>query len=626
MKLKLPVILLVLYLIFDFSTNSYRANASQASSGTNFSCLLQKYDIVFYDLNLNVERTSNYIEGNVLIKAKALSDLDTFAFQLHDNLVIDSVIINGRNSPGYSRKTGQVKVSVKPLVNKYSYINVVIFYRGYPPVKDNSWGQGFINKKDIAYNQQVTFSLSCPYFAYEWFPCKQDLYDKADSVYISVSTDTSNKVASNGLLKKVVELGNGKHRFEWQTHYPVNYYLIFISVGQYIEYNTTILLPGASKPMLIQNFVYPNALADVKATFDLSPDLLINFSSKFGLYPFINEKFGTYMAPISGGMEHQTMSLMGSTGGIDKYLNAHEMAHQWFGDALSIGTFRDVWLSEGFATYSELVTADSLFPAESSIILQNCQTKAKIFSHGSIFRKDTSNFDSIYETYTVYLKGMAVLHMIRFIINNDSQFYHIIKEYFTTNKFINVTLPAFKSYLEKRSKKDFTTFFNQWYYGYGFPVYSIMWNQKGGILGIKSEQKTSSVTPFFNIPIEYKLIRDIGDTIVRLDQSLNTQFYYLAIKGKAKDPSLKIHNPEKHDFNYYIYPNPGHDFIKIASNDHNLKPVTDSGIFNINGKFLKKIAPAVIENPVDISDLEPGVYYLKLTLDDNSGIYKFVKL
>jgi hypothetical protein len=167
--------------------------------------VMERYDVIFHELDLNVERTSTYISGSVVTLAKSrVSKLDSFMFQLHANLILDSVLGYKNQKLNVIRLTDVALVLLDSSYSKDQFLYVKIFYHGTPPSGASAAiGNGFSNKASPTYANQITWSLSQPYSAYEWWPCKQSLQDKIDSVFISVTTDSSNIVGANGLLKSI---------------------------------------------------------------------------------------------------------------------------------------------------------------------------------------------------------------------------------------------------------------------------------------------------------------------------------------------------------------------------------------------------------------------------------------
>jgi aminopeptidase N len=270
---------------------------------SNQQNLLQSaYDAQFHHLNLNIERTNKNISGSVRTIAKVLAaQLDTFAFELHSNLTIDSVICNG-TPLAVLNLTHERRAVLPQTFYQNDEIEITIYYRGTPPTtSNNGFGDGFSNRSSPSWGNQISWSLSQPYGAYEWFPCKQALQDKLDSVWVFVTTDSSNRVGSNGLLTNVVSLPNGKKRYEWKSKYPIDYYLISVAVGQYVEYKQYAKPKGYNDSILILNYIYnnPQTLPNFKNYIDSTAQMVELFSELYGLYPFAEEKYGHAMAPLS---------------------------------------------------------------------------------------------------------------------------------------------------------------------------------------------------------------------------------------------------------------------------------------------------------------------------------------
>eukprot|EP01030_Chromulinospumella_sphaerica_P015185 gene15185-14982_t len=155
-------------------------------------------------------------------------------------------------------------------------------------------------------------------------------------------------------------MSGGRNRYEWKHRYPIDYYLVSASVARYVDYSFKMHLEGSADSMLIQNYVYDNPLTlpFFKNVIDSTGILVNYFSSIYGRYPFWKEKYGHCMAPLSGGMEHQTMTTLGYFQG---WLVVHELGHQWFGDNVTCGTWRDIVMNEGFASYSEYLYYDKFY-------------------------------------------------------------------------------------------------------------------------------------------------------------------------------------------------------------------------------------------------------------------------
>ncbi len=218
-------------------------------------------------------------------------------------------------------------------------------------------------------------------------PCKQELEDKADSVHVFITTDSSLSVAGPGLLTKV-SLPDGKVRHEWRTYYKTAYYLIFFAVSDYKDYS--IYAKPTNLPfdsILIQNYVfdYPGCLESNKAAIDMTDNMIELLSGLYSVFPFDEEKYGHYLWYPSGfsGMEHITMSGMRY---LNTYLISHELGHSWFGDNVTCATWSDIWINEGFATYTEyLVNQYLVSQASADAIMLSYMNNVMTSPGGSVY-------------------------------------------------------------------------------------------------------------------------------------------------------------------------------------------------------------------------------------------------
>lgn len=591
-----------------------------------------KYDVKFVHLMLNLERTTKYVSGGVkTVATVTASAMDTFACLLHQNHTIDSVRFNGALS-AFSRKDSIVKVAPASAINNGQSFTVTIYYKGNPPTGGSAIGSGFSNGTSGSWGNQVTWSLSEAIVAYHWWPCKQILTDKIDSSWVDVTTDSLNKVGSNGLLKNVVVVGN-KKRYEWKSRTPIAYYLISVAIAKYKEYNLyahPLYLPNDS--ILLQNYIYDNAINNVawtstqKVQLNKMPQVLEFESKMYGMYPFYKEKYGHSMAPFGGGMEHQTMT---SLGFFDYYVDAHELGHQWWGDNVTCKSWGDIWINEGFASYTEHLVAQYLDNGNFASNLNSAHNNVMSQSNGSIYftGADTLNSNRIFDSRLTYDKGGAIIHTLRFVTNNDSLWFNTLRGFQNTYKNSTASSIDFMNYYTAQTGINSTQFFNQWYYGEGYPTFTVKYNFVGNTCYIKSTQSTSmpSSVPLFITPMEYKITRSgAPDTIVRVNHANATELYSFNLLGtvtgvscdpnnwvinKVVGPTLDaslvgIEENEKTLANIFFGPNPtkGNVSVSNQSGQNIVVRVTD-----INGKVIHEKA-INSDYQFDISGQAAGVY------------------
>ncbi|MFN5630282.1 MAG: M1 family aminopeptidase [Bacteroidota bacterium] len=615
--------------------NAVALNPVASSNAMN---LQNKYDTKFHHLNLNLARNSRSVSGNVKTLAKVVSlFLDTFAFELHPNFTIDSILVNGINSP-FSRSAGDVFVPV----NNYTQndlVSVQTFYNGMAPTGASAAiGNGYSTGTSQSWGNVVSWSLSQPYAAYEWWPCKQQLTDKIDSSWVFVTTDSINMTGSNGVLTNVVNLNNGKKRFEWKSKNPINYYLISVATARYIDYSY-YAHPANSDSVLIQNFIYnnpqtlPNFLNDINDT----GDMLELFADLFGPYPFANEKYGHCMAPFSGGMEHQTMT---SQGFFNFTLTAHELGHQWFGDYVTCKTWSDIFVNEGMASYTEYLALQYL-QGQAQAKQQMDGVISNVISQpdGSIYFTDTASVSRIFSSRLSYDKGAAVMHTLRFVINNDTLFFNSLKNYLNQYAHSNASINDFITVFENTCSINLSDFKQQWIYGQGYPTFSAEWNSNNNLLNLQVSQTPSapSFTALFKTPLEIKLTRSIGDTTIRVNLNSTSDIFSIPVNGTvnaltidpnnyilksigtiSNNPLLAVKANNKNTIKLSPNPVKSGDAITFSENISAIVLVKD-----ISGKVVLEKS-LVNENKFQLNNFVSGIYFLELNFN-NSGkeVHKF---
>jgi len=396
--------------------------------------LLDDYDVKFYHLDLEVSSSSTYISGNVTIKADAVVQIDTIAFELIPVYTIDSILINGSNYTNDTIIYGDNIMVPVSIIDSNTAFSVQVFYNGDPGSTTglSSFTSAFSEK----YQKHVTWTLSEPFGAKRWFPVKQDLEDKADSCWVFLTTDSSNMAGSQGILTNTLDIGNGKTRYEWKSKYPIAYYLISFAVSDYQEYNIYAYpdqMNGDS--ILIQNFIYdhPDCLSDYKTGIDATSEMIELFSELYILYPFHEEKYGHCLTQLGGGMEHQTMTTINSFG---FGLVAHELGHMWFGDNVTCATWSDIWINEGFATYSNYLAEEFIHGWESGkAFISSKQNNAMSQPGGSTYvpedqiSEDMGDQWRIFSGRLSYNKGAAIVHTLRHEIQDDVMFFDVMETF-----------------------------------------------------------------------------------------------------------------------------------------------------------------------------------------------------
>jgi aminopeptidase N len=594
----------------------------------------EKYDVHFYQLDLTMTNVSTTLSGTGSIHATAKQALDSVLFELFSTFAITQIRLNGAPI-SYTRVASAVKVPVNAIANESFIIDVD--YNGTPPTAQTNplGGSGMTAASSPSWGNKVVWSLSEPFSAFEWFPCKQSLTDKADSCAVSITVPDSCKAGSNGILEHVTLLGNGQTRYDWKHRHPIDYYLISVSVAKYVEYNVYANPVGAPSPILIQNYIYdnPGTLPNFQADIDETADFIELYYDLYGPYPFEDEKYGHCMAPISGGMEHQTMTTQGF---FEKTLTSHELAHQWWGDNVTCASWCDIWINEGFASYSEFLMLENLYPGEEGPSMQQVHNSVMNQAGGSVWVLDSLNESRIFSGRLTYDKGAGIIHTMRYLINNDNLFFDALRAFQVAFKDSTSTGITFKNFMENFTGVNLTPFFNEWYFGEGYPTYSVKWNQSGNDVAVEISHLSSmqSVTPTFTNDIDLRFTRQgQADTIIRFNINSNAEQFSIynigTITGAigidpknwiinkvgsiSEDPNLHVGivNTEVNS-GMRVFPNPSNGEFSIQNIPLNAYSYE---IFDQSGKFIltKKVTK---DERIRLTDLSEGTYILSFVLSD----------
>ncbi len=448
--------------------------ATSATPAANYG-----YDAGFYHLQLKILPATREIEGTLLLEATSeTTGLTTVLLDLYANLQVLSI---GDDAISFTRSGNVLSLALKNAVQSDEKFRVSISYRGQP----ESGGFGAFTFREHN-GAPIIASLSEPYYARIWWPCKDTPADKADSAQIDLTVPENLTAVSNGTLENI-QTADGWKTFLWKERYPITTYLVSVAVSNYAEFGETFTFSDGTT-MPIRHYVYPENLAAAQVQLADTRDMLAFFNQAFGDYPFKKEKYGHAQFAWGGGMEHQTITSVGSFG---DGLIAHELAHQWFGDLITMKSWQHIWLNEGFATYSEALYFEH---RDGRAVYQNYMTNMSngIPSTGSVFVRDTSSVATIFNSGLVYRKGAWVLHTLRYEIG-DSAFFRLLRTYVVDPRyrFGNATTENFKNLAEQISGKELDWFFEQWIYRAGRPELRYAWKSQGTQLTLRMLQTQS---------------------------------------------------------------------------------------------------------------------------------------
>jgi aminopeptidase N len=609
--------------ISQFERQYYQrlGEAGQAGTTAAFTVASDNFDISYYRCHWKLNPAVRYINGTITSLFTTKTNSDSVVFDLVSSLTVDSVIYH--NSKITFRQTTDNDLIIKwpATINANRTDSVSIFYQGVPV----TYGLGNFFQGSYLGNYAI-FTLSEPYGAAGWWPCKNGLNDKADSLDISITVPDTYMPSSNGLLVNQVT-GSGSTTGFFKHRYPIATYLVAVAVTNYVLTKDSVLLGNRQMPVLM--YAPPIVVDYFKPATAVAKKCLVKFSELFGPYPFEKEQYAQTAWAIGGGMEHQTNSFISD---IWPNLVAHELGHQWFGDKVTCGSWQDLWLNEGFASFAENLYYE-LFesPATFYTGVNNLIKNVTSVPNGALFVADTTNYSTLFSKRLTYNKGCLVVRMLRWKLG-DSTFFSGLRTYTEDPavKFGYARTADLKRAMEKISNKNLSTFFNKWVYGEGYPSYKLTWSQNANLWAkIKLAQTTSHTSvSFFDMPVAVQFKNATRDTTVILDHQYSGQEFSVNIGFKADtvliDPKLWLISKENSTLKetndqsvnqLKIYPNPSPEKLFISLNNP-----TDTRmnlqLFNSIGQLVysKEITlpgrNELLEIPVQ--HFARGIYYLRL--------------
>lgn len=608
---------------------------------------LSRYDVKYYRLDLTVDNKTTVISGEVTLLLEVLRAMDTLVLELQDALEVSAVEVGEGGAESVWKPADQfthaghaLYIPLGSSATETGQLMVRVAYSG-EAGQDRGFFAGVTSAKDPSYGFDVTYTLSEPLNARDWFPAKQVLTDKIDSVDMHLTCGTHLMAASNGILEEIEPGPGDTHTFKWRTRYTMAYYLLSFAVADYRDLSFMAALSGEGDSVLVQNYIYDDdrVLEQWENQIRQTGPMITAFSELLMDYPFSGEKYGHAMAPMGGGMEHQTMTTLQD---FSFYLVAHELAHQWFGDYITCGNWQDIWINEGFASYLEYVAAQELLTQDAADSwMANAMSIALSRTQGSVYVPEAEVEDEyrLFDYALTYKKGAVLLHMIRYQLDDDELFFGALRHYLDQYGNGLATGAEFRELLEAYTGVDFSCFFDQWYYGEGYPRFQVQWNQSGDSLMIRSEQTTTSaVTPFFRTPFDLEMRTLEGGTErVRLIQDSPVLDTAIMVSGTVEevlfDPdrwllkTVSVLNviPEFSEAKQFVFgPNPvtGELRIRFLNNSRIDRIV----VTNMAGQEVWY--GEEVENParVDLSRLASGPYLLVLYNDDQTYHEPFIKL
>ena len=631
--------LIIVFLIFTFSfaqddfekmvQSEKKAAASKIAFVTNLNT--SNYNVIYHKLEFNVDPAVYFILGKVTTTFIATSNINTITFDLANELNVSSVTQAG-NIVSFARSTNnELIITLAATVVTGGTATVEITYSGAPPV--NGFSAFTVNTRSNG--SKTLFTLSEPFGARDWWPCKQDLNDKIENIDVYITAPSQYVSVSNGIEQSAVISGSNKTTF-FKHNYPIPAYLICLAVTNYSIFNQTAGTAPNTFPIV--NYIYPeNNTAAVQTQLAQTPLIMTFFENLFEPYPFKTEKYGHAQFGWGGGMEHTTVSFMVN---FSRGLIAHELAHQWFGDKITCGSWKDIWLNEGFATYLTALVVENFDGLATYVNYKNNMINSATSTTGSVYLTDAeaTNVNRIFSTQISYNKAAMVLNMLRFKMG-DSSFFQAVRNYLANPnlayKFAVTT--DLKAHLETAYGSNLNEFFNDWIYKQGYPSYTISaqnWGVAQAKIIVFQTQSDANSVPYFEMPLPIRLRGSNGEVQnVVVDNTVNGQEFLVPVsftitsvefdpekniisKNNVVSLSNQIFTPDQV---LAVYPNP------VSSDLYIQKP---SDVTVIGSTIFNNIGQKVLENNAlnfSVSGLSTGVYYIEIETSHGTYHKKIIK-
>jgi aminopeptidase N len=482
------------------------------------------YDVVYHRLSIYTRPDSaRWIKGTVTTWFKTtVNNVASIQFDFDNTMTVNQVLYHGSPATFVLSASDILTVTVPNIATSGTLDSVFIDFKGTPATPATSIPSGFNRGTHNGANYAV-YTLDEAYTGYTWWPCKETLYDKVDSVDFIITTPSGYRAGSNGTVTEIV---SGTQRVcTWKTRYPIANYHINFAVANYNNYQYTINTGAKLLPVL--NYFYPE---DDNATYhgyvDVIQTILPAFVTKFGNYPFLNEKYGhSDCFSFGGALEVQTMTSVSTNAFSNKYTLAHELSHQWFGDKLTTNSWHQIWLNEGFARYNEVLCAELVYPAQYAS--SQSSLKSSVTNSSTTYVTDTSTVDKIFipssSVAQPYEKGAMLVSMLRTWLG-DAKYFTALNNYVNspTLSYNFTAVDSLRRYMEASTAGlNLTEFFNDWVYQPGRATYAVTWYGTANSVTFRLVQsQTNGGAGHFDMPVPIRITGPGGldTTVVILDR------------------------------------------------------------------------------------------------------------
>jgi len=494
------------------------------------------YDVLFYDLNVSVDPTIKTVSGNNTMRFKAVQSFDQIQVDLFANMHIEKILFRNA-SLSFTREFNAVFIRFPSTVEEGTIDEIRIIYSGKPQTPDAASLAGGIfwlqDKEGQYWIETVTQGSG----ASLWWPCKDHLSDKPDSMKISVTVPRGLTDISNGRLLRKTELPDNLTRFDWYVSYPITNYCVVMNIGNYSHFSDVYISGRDTLPL--HYYCMPYDVGIAKKIFKHVKPMLSVFEKDFGRYPFWRDGF-TVMESIYP-MEHQSAVSFGSIFNpfnSDTYDSLdlirtmwHESAHEWWGNNVTVKDMADLWIHEAYATYAEVLAYEDLSGHDAMVTYLKNQRPGN--EEAIIGQYDVNDF----RLGDMYSKGALMLHTLRNLIDNDSLWFDLLRGIQTHFAYQTITTEDIIHYINDKTKTDYRYFFDQYLTRPAIPELQLKLKREGTITYVK--YKWNAEAEAFRMPVKVTTAKDVYTFIYPTKDWKEL---------KLKDMKVKDFNVDKNNF------------------------------------------------------------------------------
>lgn len=433
----------------------------------------RSYDVTKYHLRLKVEPEKKYISGSNVISFKTTQALSVMQVDLFDNMKVDSIMY-GDEKLDYNREFNAVFIDFKKELPEGVNDSIRFYYSGHPVVAENApWDGGFVWTQDEQGNPWVGVAVQGT-GASLWYPNKDHQSDEPEEALMEISVPNGLMDVSNGRLIGKEDLGNGFTKWDWKVVNPINNYDIMINVANYAHFSDKY------KDLDLDYYVLPYNLEKAKKQFEEVKPMMECFYNKLGEYPFEEDGYKLVEAPYLG-MEHQSAVAYGNhykMGYLGKDLSStgiglrwdfiiiHESGHEWYGNSITAKDIADMWIHEGFTTYSESVYIECRWGKEDALKYLK-GLRSTIGNNATIIGDYGVNSEGSGDMYS---KGANLLNTIRSLYDNDELWWKTLKDYTRTYKHQTIDTKTVENFFDAATDVNLKPVFDQYLRHTDIPV------------------------------------------------------------------------------------------------------------------------------------------------------------